>query len=161
MGGHHLPNKGATDDWLTPKEIIDALGAFDLDPCCPRWMPWPTADRMLCDLDDGLSAPWHGRVWLNPPYGPETGRWLKKLAEHGEGIALVFARTETKMFQKWAFGYAKAMLFIAGRLHFCRPNGERSKLNAGAPSVLIAYGERSARILQLSDIEGAFVELDN
>lgn len=34
--------------WLTPKWIIDVLGAFDLDPCCPDGeMPWRTADRMV------------------------------------------------------------------------------------------------------------------
>ncbi|WP_223160903.1 phage N-6-adenine-methyltransferase [Salinicola aestuarinus] len=86
------------DEWLTPPSILEALGSFDLDPCSPVERPWDTASEHLTLHDDGLSAAWRGRVWLNPPYGRETGLWLEKLAEHGDGIALVFARTETEMF---------------------------------------------------------------
>lgn len=57
--------------WLTPPEIIRALGEFDLDPCCPPAMPWSTAKKMVCRPDDGLAVTWEGRVWLNPPYGRE------------------------------------------------------------------------------------------
>lgn len=89
---------GATVEWLTPPEILLALGEFDLDPCCPPVMPWVTAKTMLNPSCDGFSADWSGRVWLNPPYGGETQKWLAKLAAHGNGIAFIFARTETRMF---------------------------------------------------------------
>lgn len=52
--------------------------------------------------EGGLESPWIDRVWLNPPYGRETGLWLRTLAAHGSGIALVFARTETEMFHQHA-----------------------------------------------------------
>ena len=42
--------------WLTPRYIIDALGPFDLDPCCPPKMPWRTAAEMVCRPADGLVA---------------------------------------------------------------------------------------------------------
>jgi hypothetical protein len=57
---------------LTPRFVIDALGPFDLDPCPPKERPWDTARRHFTEADDGLSRPWKGRVWLNPPYGPQT-----------------------------------------------------------------------------------------
>ena len=98
MGGHHAPNKGAKDEWLTPPSIVRTLGPFNLDPYSPIHRPWETADRHLTVLDDGLTARWapHEFVWLNPPYGPETWGWLKRLADHpGGGVALIFARTET------------------------------------------------------------------
>jgi hypothetical protein len=37
-------------------------------------------------------------VWLNPPYGTSTARWLARMAEHGNGIVLIYARVETRMF---------------------------------------------------------------
>jgi hypothetical protein len=148
---------GRSDEWLTPPEIITALGYFDLDPCSPIVRPWPTARRHYTIEDDGLCQRWRGRVWLNPPYGPQTGIWLQRLAEHGDGIALVFARTETEMFHRWGWQEAQGMLFFKGRLHFYNVKGERSKLNAGAPSVLIAYGERNFKSLETSGIAGKVI----
>ena len=71
--------------WLTPKHIIDALGHFDTDPCCPPNMPWRTADRMLTKEDDGTTAPWIGRVWCNPPYGREALPFLERMARYQGG----------------------------------------------------------------------------
>jgi hypothetical protein len=159
IGGHHRPYRGRSDEWLTPPEIIGAIGPFDLDPCSPVGRPWPTAREHYTVDDDGLSMPWAGRVWLNPPYGPETGRWLRRLAEHGDGIALVFARTETEMFHRWAWDEAAAMLFLRGRIHFHDIAGERAKFNAGAPSVLVAYGTENAATLESCGIDGRFVPL--
>ena len=56
-----------TDEWYTPKEIIDALGKFDLDPCAPVKPLWQTAETMYNKNHDGLTKDWVGRVWLNPP----------------------------------------------------------------------------------------------
>jgi hypothetical protein len=147
IGGHHRAIRGRTDDWLTPPEIVEALGPFDLDPCCPMRMPWQTAGIMLHQgIDDGLSGDWFGRVWLNPPYGPEVGRWVKKLAKHGNGIALVFARTDTSWFFRSIWHQASAVLFVQGRLTFHHESGRRSRSghNSGAPSVLVAYGAECA-----------------
>ena len=72
--------------WLTPRYIIDALGPFDLDPCCPPKMPWQTAAEMVCRPADGLAVDWRGkRVWLNPPYGREAVPFLRKMAIDGTG----------------------------------------------------------------------------
>lgn len=72
--------------WLTPPHIIEALGPFDLDPCCPPTMPWHTATRMVHWPDDGLKVDWTGkRVWCNPPYGREAIPFLRKMAENRTG----------------------------------------------------------------------------
>ncbi|MEW4569339.1 DNA N-6-adenine-methyltransferase [Tautonia sp. JC769] len=158
MSGHHRPNRGATDTWLTPPELIRALGPFDLDPCCPPVMPWATAKRSYAlPHQDGLTLPWSGRVWLNPPYGPEVGRWLDRLAGHGNGIALIFARTETEQFHRCVWERADACLFLKGRLHYHHPDGTRAPFNAGAPSVLVAYGPANRETLQRCQLPGAFV----
>lgn len=87
-----------SDVWLTPPEILKPLGAFDLDPCAPAIRPWEMAARHISPPECGLKAEWKGRVWCNPPFGREAAAWLKKMAEHGNGIALIPARTETAMF---------------------------------------------------------------
>lgn len=160
IGGHHKPHRGETDDWLTPPEIVSALGPFDLDPCCPLSMPWATAARMvLFPAEDGKLVEWSGRVWLNPPYGPEAEWWLRRLADHGDGVALVLARTETRWFFDQVWDRAGAVLFIKGRLHFHRPDGTRAKANAGAGSVLVAYGTNNADRLRTCGIAGRFINL--
>jgi hypothetical protein len=80
-----------------------------------------------------------------------------RLADHGNGIALIFARTETEMFHRLVWRMATALLFLEGRLHFRRLDGTRAPFNAGAPSVLVAYGESNAEILKNCGIDGAFV----
>lgn len=57
-----------TDEWYTPKFIIESLGEFDLDPCAPIKPLWETARTMYNKIDNGLEKEWQGRVWLNPPY---------------------------------------------------------------------------------------------
>lgn len=72
--------KNSTDEWYTPKEIIDALGEFDLDPCAPMRPLWRTARVMYNKEQDGLKQEWEGRVWLNPPYSrPTSDRKLDQM----------------------------------------------------------------------------------
>lgn len=163
-GIHTLPNRGATDEWLTPPEIIEALGPFDLDPAAPVERPWPTAGAHYTIEDDGLSRPWFGRVWLNPPYGAQVTTWLERLADHGRGTALIAARTETEVFHRFVWGRASALLFFHGRLFFHYPDGRRAKSNAGHGSVLVAYGDVDADRLALAAlgpvIRGVFLDLN-
>jgi hypothetical protein len=163
MGAHHSAAAISTT-WLTPPAILDALGgwqSFALDPCAaPDPRPWPTARRMNAEADaDGLAIEWAGRVFLNGPYGSELAAWLEKMGRHNHGTALLFARTETDMFARHVWQRASGLLFLEGRLHFHFPNGERAKANAGAPSVLAAYGQEDMDRLAACDLAGAFVPL--
>lgn len=157
--GAHQSAKAGTDTWLTPPGILESLGEFDLDPCTPPEMPWSTAARRYTEEDDGLEQPWDGRVWLNPPYGKVLGLWLRKMSLHDRGTALIFARTETEAFFRYVWEAAGALLFLEGRIHFHWPDGARAKSNAGAPSVLVAYGVDDVDVLAECDLEGAFVPL--
>jgi len=157
---HGFRTSGAKDEWLTPRYITDALGPFDLDPCSPIDRPWATAGHHFTAEDDGLMQEWAGRVWLNPPYGTDTGVWLARLAKHGDGIALVFARTDTAWFFEYIWALAQAVFFFRGRLAFCHVNGEASD-SAGAPNVLVAYGEANVCCIQNSNLDGYMVLLKN
>jgi len=158
MGSHQSTRMGK-DEWLTPPEIINAIGPFDLDPCSPINRPWPTATEHYTIMDNGLMLPWHGRVWLNPPYGQETGLWLSYLATHRNGIALIMARTETEMFFEQVWERADGILFLKGRLYFYHVNGQKADGNAGAPSCLIAYGQNNVEALGKSGLSGKLVRL--
>lgn len=153
-------NTATTHDWLTPPEILQALGPFDMDPCASQFQPWKTAERQYTIEDDGLAREWIGRVWCNPPYGPHAEKFLKRMAAHGNGIAFIFARTETKAFQAYCWRAATAMLFMAGRVKFRLPGGGTSG-TSGAPSVLIAYGQNNADALRRCGIAGYVVALEN
>lgn len=145
MSGHQSA-KMKSADWLTPPEWVAALGPFDLDPACPPQMPWTTAGMMYFG-GGGLEKPWHGRVWLNPPFGQQAALWLRKLAAHGDGIALIPARTETAMFYESVWPKADSVCFVRGRPHFHYPDGSRAPFNSGAPIALVAYGRHNTEAL--------------
>jgi hypothetical protein len=151
-------NTKNNDEWLTPPEIIESLGNFDLDPCSPINRPWNTAKIHYTIEDNGLAKDWEGRVWCNPPYGKETFKWLEKLHECGNGIALIFARTETIGFHKQIWEKADAIFFFQGRLRFHYVTGERGD-TANAPSCLVAYGKNNIEHIKYSGLKGKLVIL--
>jgi hypothetical protein len=149
------PHEGATNDWWTPPELVAALGPFTLDPCAGINQP-PLAIKGYAPPQDGLLLPWEGRVFCNPPYGPHVIKWADKMALHGNGILLIFARVETRAWRHiWTT--ADGILFPFKRITFHRPDGSKAK-SGTAPSALVAYGLRNVEALRLCGIEGALVE---
>ena len=143
-----VTHEGQTNTWFTPQEIVTTLGPFDLDPCTQTFRPYDTAARHICEDagECGLASKWEGRVWLNPPYGKAIPKWLGKLADHGNGIALVFSRTETGWGQAM-IGRADAVNFIKGRIAFIRKDGKPST-NAGTGSMLLAFGRENVEAIK-------------
>lgn len=159
--GSHQGAKALKAEYLTPPEILKALGKFDLDPCAPIVRPWPMASSHYTIQDNGYTLPWKGRVWLNPPYGQETGKWLERLKEHGAGTALIFARTETDAWVNHVWEQASAILFLRKRIRFYQTDGTQLKENGGAPSALIAYGRTDMENLSRCGIAGKLILLNN
>lgn len=166
LSSHQRPVEGQTSVWLTPPEIVKALGPFDLDPCAAVDQPWRTADVQYTEVEDGLRQSWGSGfdrpfVWCNPPFGPHAETWLQRMGQHGKGIALVPARTETRWFVKtiWRCTSVTGVLFLHGRPHFHHPDGTRGRTNSGAPICLVAYGVTPA-IQRLRDcgLAGSLVE---
>ena len=151
--------ENSTDEWYTPKELITSLGKFDLDPCAPINPLWRTADTMYNKNDDGLTKEWRGQVWLNPPYSrPLIEQFVEKMSDHGNGIALLYNRCDSRMFQDVIFKKATAMLFMRNRIKFYRPDGTIGG-SPGCGSLLIAFGYGNAEILRDCGIKGKFVWL--
>jgi hypothetical protein len=148
IGFTHDDKNNKTVDWWTPPWVFEYLGeTFDLDVSAPDGgVPWIPANNYFTVEDDGLTQPWHGFVWCNPPYGPYTPQWMAKFAEHKNGIALVFARTDCKWFHDYCVK-ADAILFLKGRVQFIDGLGKTKGGGAGAGSMLIGFGERAKKAI--------------
>jgi hypothetical protein len=149
----HEPSNSEQVEWYTPPHIFVSLGVtFDIDVCSAgKGKDHVPANIRYTKTEDGLVQPWQGMVWCNPPYGKYTAAWMKRMKEHNNGIALIFARTGTK----WWHNYVPStslICFISGRLSFV--NGITGKLgsSAGADSVLLAWGSEAAQILDKSKL---------
>lgn len=150
---------GASDEWYTPKYIFDALGCeFDTDVAgpgsathvpCRRWF---TKNALAMDwrgYPQGSECPWDGDfVWMNPPFGGRNGikPWLDKFFAHGNGIALTPDRTSAPWWQD-AAKKADAVLFIAGKVKFERPDGSIGKSPSNG-TTLFAIGQRGVEALE-------------
>jgi hypothetical protein len=97
-------------------------------------------------------------VWCNPPYGRETFKWLNKLARHGSGIALVFARTETVGFHTEIWEKANSVFFFKGRLKFHRIDGTEAD-TSNAPSCLVSYSDADTLSIDESGLTGKLITL--
>ena len=130
----HFSSK--TDQWATPQDFFNELDRefdFTLDPCADKdnakCTKYYTAD------DDGLSKDWGGeRVFCNPPYGREIGKWIKKAHDSKALVVMLIpARTDTKAWHEYIFGKAE-IRFVRGRLKF-----GGSKNSAPFPSAVVIF----------------------
>jgi hypothetical protein len=156
---------GLSSDWFTPHPIFDALSIklFDTDPAHPgRDNPHCVvpARKIYTKADDGLRQPWHGLVWLNPPFGGRRGQvpWLRKFFAHGNGIALVAARTSADWFHDVVVPNAELLCFPNGKTKFVRPDGSIGK-EPGTGVVLIGAGSVACTALRRSGL-GACMTID-
>lgn len=148
------------DEWYTPSWVFKAMGVdFDLDPCSPGTPPSTvTAKRHLTKVENGLTAEWAGSVWLNPPFSGKRP-WYERMVKHGNGIALMPARTETHDLQV-CMKAADALLFMKGRIYFergQRPGGNGVGGVTTSPPfglVFCAYGQPMANALLESGLLG-------
>jgi hypothetical protein len=106
-------------------------------------------------------------VWCNPPYGNEVKFWADKLVKRNDGIMLIFARIETKVWHELLFPKASGFFVPNKRIIFCYPDGtparnEKGNISsAGAPSIFVAFGDRCKdALLDIYDkqlMEGVFI----
>lgn len=126
-------------EWETPQELFDELdNEFNLilDPCCTR-------ENVKCinyftKEIDGLKQDWKWNVFMNPPYGKEIGKWMKKAYEESQKgitvVCLVPSRTDTRWW--WDYAMKGEIRFIKGRLKF-KQNGKSN--SAPFPSAIVIF----------------------
>lgn len=144
----HEQAVGATDEWYTPPHVFKALGtSFDMDVAHPGpgRADWVPAAKVISQ--NSLSTPWHGFVWMNPPFGGRNGLvpWLDKFFAHGNGIALVPDRTSAPWWQQFV-PRAGVVLFVAPKLKFIGADG-RPGASPAQGTCLLAAGYRAEAAL--------------
>lgn len=135
-------NKGLytsnTDLWSTPQKLFDQYGSgLKIDVCA--WPENAKCSKYFSPRVDGLKQDWNEDFWMNPPYGREIGKWVKKACEESikhcvRGVCLLPSRTDTAWFHDWVLGKGE-IEFLRGRLKF----GD-SKNSAPFPSIIVIYG---------------------
>lgn len=146
------------DRWLTPIEIVRALGEFDLDPCGAPGHQTAAVVWAPEEVGDGLAMPWEGRVWLNPPYGRTQRQWVERLAGHGTGVALIPVSTGTKLWQDVVFPNASAVLFWRHRINFLR-EGAPGSTTSPTETAIVAFSAGDAAALAASGLPGFLIDL--
>ena len=139
-----------TDEWATPQDFFDELNKefrFTLDPCADKSNA--KCAKYYTHKDDGLSKDWSGeRVFCNPPYGREIGKWIKKAHDSNALVVMLIpARTDTKAWHEHIFGKAEVR-FVRGRLKF----GD-SKNFAPFPSAVVIFREKITRRPTLEELD--------
>jgi len=97
----HEQEVTTTDDYLTPRWVFDELGVeFDLDVAASAFGDYVPARRRFTKHDDGLSQPWEGFVWMNPPFS-QASPWVRRFIDHGNGVCLVPWAKSAWTFELW------------------------------------------------------------
>ena len=139
-----MPQHGTTsDDYYTPAWVFERMGIeFDIDVCAPPGgVPWVPAKRSFDQADDGLSQPWDGRVWMNPPYS-NTAPWAERFIAHGNGVALVQHCRSRWHVKLWASAHGMAdpaFSTPSGSLFQFIKDGKSTSVYM--PVVIAAFGE--------------------
>ena len=130
-----------TDLWETPKALFDQWDQrfhFDLDVCA---VPENAkCARYFTPEQNGLAQEWRGTCWMNPPYGRQIGKWVRKAAEAAQMgatvVALLPARTDTAWWHDYVMG--NEVVFLRGRIYFLDATGNAPD-RAPFPSVIVIF----------------------
>lgn len=142
-----------SDDCYTPRWVFDAMGLeFDLDVAAPPGGPWHVpAKRFYTAEDDGLTSPWDGLVWCNPPYSHFLP-WAEKFAESDQAVIMGICLPEVRWFPI-VFAAADALAFIS--CDFVRPDGSKVRLRQQVFVAFRGVGTEPAERLAIADKYGA------
>lgn len=144
-----------SDVELTPPEVFEPLlasferDAFDLDPCSNAQSLVP-AKRRIMPPDDGLSVPWHGLIWCNPPYS-DPMPWMERCAEH-DAVALVKIDTSARWWKRHIWPHAQHVIFLSDRVGFIKP-GESKRSKAPFPSALVFWARELAPLMYRASLD--------
>lgn len=132
-----------TDNVWTPEWVFTELGlTFDLDVASPvGGVPWIPTAHYYTIHDDGLSQPWYGRVWMNPPFS-KCNAWVHRFIEHGNGIAML--PMSRAPWGDIVWNHADAIVRMPSRFLYVR---ETKSYGIFMPSFMVAMGADNAAAL--------------
>jgi site-specific DNA-methyltransferase (adenine-specific) len=129
-----------TCEWSTPLDLFKKLDdefKFTLDPCATKENA--KCEKFFTIRENGLAQSWEGeRVFVNPPYGNQINKWVKKAYEerlNAYVVMLLPARTDTRWWHNYVYWQAE-LRFLKGRLKF---GGVKNP--APFPSVIAIFPE--------------------
>lgn len=173
-----IAREGKCNEWYTPKEYIEAaretMRSIDLDVAsCEVANRVVKAGKYYTKEDDGLSQPWHGNVWCNPPFTSsfvEKGGLYKscialfvnkivqeyKQRNIEQAILLSIPNTDTKWFQQlWDY----PICFTDHRLKFYGKQTYASKTNSNRfGTIFVYFGQNEAKFIELFSQFGRIVK---
>lgn len=138
-----------TDLWETPQSFFDKLNKefiFELDVCANAENA--KCDKYFTEEIDGLNQEWKGICWMNPPYGREIGKWVKKAYVSSLNGAIIVCLLPARTDTRWWHDYCMhgEIRFVKGRLKF-----GNSKNSAPFPSAVVIFGA-NAKVYTVSAI---------
>ncbi len=154
--GHNTPANysSETNEWYTPvaylQSVREFLGEIDLDPASNAIANETVqAKEIYTANDNGLGLPWNGRVFVNPPYGVESGQSLagqfcaKAIEEHAVGNASeVIILVNSVHSQKWqAPLYDYTVCFVDHRIKFVNGDSGENE-NPTFQNIFVYLGPR-------------------
>lgn len=155
----HEAAKGGTVEWYTPAWLFQLLATpFDLDVASPgaEVVPWIPAARHLTAADNALAMPWHGRVWMNHPFGIQDISWVDRFLLHRNGIGICHARTDNAWCKRLLKScdlvvFTKRIQFVDASgnppLRLNKKTGKWEKSSPGSGQMLFACGDQNASAL--------------
>ena len=156
----HVSNNSGENEWYTPREIVEAarrcMGGIDLDPASSlEAQKNVCADRFFTIETDGLSQPWAGRIWMNPPYERKlVDSFVTKLVSERaveQAVVLVNNATETDWGQT-LLAASHAVCFPEKRIRFLSPDGERGSPLQG--QMICGLGTKASEFIKEFDAFG-------
>ena len=137
-----------SDEHYTPKWLFDHMGiVFDLDVAAPIGGSNVPAHKYYTQEDDGLTQPWFGNVWMNPPFS-KPSPWVDKFIDNNQGIALLVVSRSNWFKQIWR--KADAIIPTPPEFKFERPDGSNKAISF--QTFLFGFGEKA--IIGLGRLEG-------
>ena len=133
-----------SNEWETPQSLFNELDRefhFTLDPCATKENA--KCGKFYTKQDDGLKQLWaNERVFMNPPYGGNTGRWIEKAwYESGNGaivVCLIVSATDRSYWHDYIFPFASEIRWLRGRVTF----GDAQSSAPFASAILVFNGNK-------------------